>query len=183
MIRLIIETVHNLKILTMKKILFIIVILLTVNSLNAQRSIDGLFEKYAGKEGFVTVTLSGDLLKFASSLDDEKDDDSSLPANITEIRVLVQEDDNIQVDNFYDLAIRGIKVGDYEEFMSVRKTNQDLKMYVRAEGNKFREFLLIAGGENNALVQIKGEMTYKEARKFSENAKKNHGLNIVTFHN
>jgi hypothetical protein len=166
----------------MKKVLLFIVILLTVNSLYAQRSIDALFDKYSGKEGFVTVTLSGDLLKFASRLDGDNDNDSSLPANITEIRVLVQEDDNVQVDNFYDLAIRGIKVGDYEEFMSVKKTNQDLKMYVRAEGNKFREFLLIAGGEDNALIQIKGEMTFKEAKKFSEDAKKNHGLNIVTAH-
>jgi len=167
----------------MKKVLLIIVISLTVNSLYAQRSIDALFEKYAGKEGFVTVTLSGDLLKFASCLDDDTDDeDSSIPANVTQIRVLVKEDDNIQVENFYDLAIKGIKVGDYEEFMSVRKTNQDLKMYVRAEGNKFREFLLIAGGEDNALIQIKGEMTFKEAKKFSENAKKNNGFNIVAAH-
>lgn len=167
----------------MKKVLLFIVISLTINSLFAQRSIDALFDKYAGKEGFVTVTLSGDLLSFARCLDDDtEDDDSSLPANVSEIRVLVQEDDNIQVDNFYDLAIRGIKVGDYEEFMSVKKTNQDLKMYVRAEGNKFREFLLIAGGEDNALIQIKGEMTFKEAKKFSEDAKKNHGLNIVSSH-
>ena len=166
----------------MKKVLLIIVILLTVRSLNAQRSIDALFDKYAGKEGFVTVTISGDLLKLASCLDDSDDDDSSIPAKVTEIRILAQEDDSLQVENFYDLVIKGIKVGDYEEFMSVKKTHQDLKMYVRAEGNKFREFLLIAGGEDNAVVQIKGEMTFKEAKKFSEDAKKNHGLNIVAAH-
>jgi hypothetical protein len=166
----------------MKKLLFIVVISLSITSLHAQRSIDALFDKYAGKEGFVTVTISGDLLKFASCLDDDDDDDNSIPANVTEIRILAQENDNMQVENFYDLVIKGIKVGDYEEFMSVKKTHQDLKMYVRAEGNKFREFLLIAGGEDNAVVQIKGEMTFKEAKKFSEDAKKNHGLNIVAVH-
>jgi hypothetical protein len=166
----------------MKKILFILVISLSITSLHAQRSIDALFDKYAGKEGFVTVTISGDLLKFASCLDDDDDDENSIPANVTEIRILAQENDNMQVENFYDLVIKGIKVGDYEEFMSVKKTHQDLKMYVRAEGNKFREFLLIAGGEDNAVVQIKGEMTFKEAKKFSDDAKKNHGLNIVAVH-
>ncbi len=165
----------------MKKVLFFIVILLTASTLSAQKSIDALFDKYAGKEGFVTVTISGDLLKFASALNDE-DDDNPIPASVTEIRVLAQEDDSLKVDNFYDLIMKGIKVGDYEEFMSVKKTNQNLKMYVRAEGNKFREFLLIAGGEDNAVVQIKGEMTFKEAKKFSEDAKKNHGLNIVASH-
>jgi hypothetical protein len=39
--------------------------------------------------------------------------------------------------------------------------------------------LLIAGGEDNALIQIKGNMTYEEAKKFSSDARKNHGLNIV----
>lgn len=166
----------------MKKVLFAIVFLLTATSLYAQRSIDALFDKYAGKEGFVTVSISGDLLKFASAFDEDEDDDNSIPASVTEIRILAQEDDNLEVDNFYDLVMRGIRVGDYEEFMSVKKTNQNLKMFVRAEGNKFREFLLIAGGEDNAVVQIKGEMTFKEAKKFSEDAKKNHGLNIISAH-
>jgi len=167
----------------MKKLFLLSVLMLTLTVVYGQRSIDNLFEKYAGKEGFVSVTLSGDLLKLASCFDDELNE-KSIPANITQIRILAQDNENQTQnnDNFYDLVIKGIKVGDYEEFMSVKKTNQDLKMYVRAEGNKFREFLLIAGGENNAIIQVKGEMTFKEAKKFSEDAKKNHGLNIAAVH-
>jgi hypothetical protein len=55
-------------------------------------------------------------------------------------------------------------------------------MLVRSEGNKFREFLLIAGGEENVLIQIKGSMTFKEAKKFAEDAKENHGLNLTADH-
>lgn len=168
----------------MKRILVFVALIGTLTVASAQKSIDYLFDKYSGKEGFVTVTLSGNLLKLASVCDDndDNDDDRSLPANITEIRVLAQNNEEMRVENFYELAMRSIKVGDYEEFMSVKKTNQDVKMYVRAEGNRFREFLLIAGGDDNAIIQIKGDMTFKEAKKFSEDAKKNHGVNIVAEH-
>jgi hypothetical protein len=57
-----------------------------------------------------------------------------------------------------------------------------MRMLVRSEGNKFREFLLIAGGRDNALIQIKGSMTFKEAQRFSDDAKKNHGGNILADH-
>lgn len=169
----------------MKKLSLLFVLMMTLTMGYGQKSIDNLFEKYAGKEGFISVSISGDLLKFASCFDNDINEES-IPAHVTGIRILAQENDNdndnLKADNFYDLVIKGIKIGDYEEFMSVKKTNQDLKMYVRAEGNKFREFLLIAGGEDNAIIQIKGEMTFKEAKKFSEDAKKNHGLNIVAVH-
>jgi hypothetical protein len=66
----------------------------------------------------------------------------------------------------------------YEEFMRIRHSDHDVRMMVRTEGNRFKEFLLVAGGEDNVLIQIKGNMTYAEARKFSEKAKKEHGMNM-----
>lgn len=85
----------------------------------------------------------------------------------------------MKVENFYNLVIKDIDLKNYEEFMRIKGSNQDLRMLVRTEGNKFKEFLLIAGGEDNALIQIKGNMTFEEAKKFSVDAKKNHGMNIA----
>lgn len=160
----------------MKRLLFLTVLMITASVLYAQKSIDALFERYAGRDGFVTLSISGNLFKLAC-LDD--DDDKPVPAKITEIRILAQKDDNIKVDNFYDQVIKDLNLSDYEEFMRVKESDQDLRMLVRSEGNKFKEFLLIAGGNDNALIQIKGNMTFKEAKKFSDNAKKNHGVDIM----
>ena len=85
----------------------------------------------------------------------------------------------MKVENFYNLVIKDIDLKNYEEFMRIKESNQDLRMLVRTEGNKFKEFLLIAGGEDNALIQIKGNMTFEEAKKFSVDAKKNHWMNIA----
>jgi len=164
----------------MKKVVLLLALIQLMSNVYGQKSIDALFEKYAGKDGFVTVTVSGDLLKLAACLDDkDREEISSIPADITLIRVLAREDDDEGVENFYDLAIKDLDLSKYEEFMRVKQKDQDMRMLVRSEGLKFKEFLLIAGGDDNAIIQIKGNMTYREAKRFSEDVKKNHGINFT----
>jgi hypothetical protein len=162
----------------MKRFLVFIVLTITATFAYSQKSIDDLFERYAGKDGFTTVTINGNLLKLAHCLGDN-DDEKSFPANITEIRVLAQEDKSMNVENFYNLVINDIDLKNYDEFMRVKKSDQDLRMLVRSEGNKFKEFLLIAGGTDNALIQVKGSMTFEDAKKFSKDAEKDHGMNLI----
>lgn len=168
----------NLKIYAMKKLLLFIIFTALVNILSGQKSIDALFDRYSGKDGFVTVTCNGNLLKLLACLDEDMEN-NPLPADISEIRILAQEDKDVHVDNFYELVKKDIRFNDYEEFMRVKEADQDLRMLVRTEGNKFREFLLIAGGEDNVVIQIKGSMTFREARKFSEDVKKNNGKDFM----
>ncbi len=153
-----------------------------VTAIFAQRSVDDLFDRYAGKKGFVTVTLSGDLLKLSCLVDDDNDKER-LDGKITEIRVLAQDDDDMDVDNFYDLVIKDINTRGYEEYMRVKKSDQDLKMLVRTEGRRFREFLLIGGGEDNFIVQVKGDLSMKDAEKFSSDVKRDNGRNLISDHN
>jgi len=170
----------------MKRLFVLIVLTISATLVYGQKSIDELFERYAGKDGFTTVTIDGNLLKLAHCLGDKNsdyDDDAALPANITEIRILAQDDDHMKVENFYNFVINDIDLKNYDEFMRVKKSNQDMRMLVRTDGNKFKEFLLIAGGEDNAVIQIKGNMTYAEAKKFSREAEKNHGVKITSSHN
>lgn len=162
----------------MKKLLVFIVLTITATLVYGQKSIDNLFERYAGKDGFTTVTINGNLLKLAHCFGDN-DNDNSIPVDITEIRILAQEDKSMKVENFYDMVINDIDLKNYDEFMRVKKSDQDLRMLVRSEGNKFKEFLLIAGGEDNALIQVKGNMTYDDAKKFSNDAKKKNGSAMV----
>ena len=65
-------------------------------------------------------------------------------------------------------------IGEYQQKASAEKSIKG-----KTEGKKFKEFLLVAGGEDNALIQIKGNMTYEEAKKFSDDAKKDHGSSKV----
>jgi len=167
----------------MKKLLLFTILTITFPFVYGQRSIDMLFDKYSGKDGFTTVTISGNLLKLARCFDSDDDhDSSSMPAGITGIRILSQEDKSIKVENFYDMVIKDLDLNRYEEFMRVKESDQDLRILVRPDGNKFKEFLLIAGGDDNALIQIKGDLTFDDAKRFSADARKNNGMDIVVDH-
>jgi hypothetical protein len=165
----------------MKKLLVVIGFVVISAVLNGQKSIDALFDKYAGKEGFTTVTINGNLLKLAA-LSDEDKNESSLPKSLTQIRILAQENDSIKVENFYDQVIKDLDLKQYEEFMQVRSSGQTVKMLVRTDGDLFKEFLLICGGKDNALIQIKGNMTFKEAKDFADGAKEDHGMDLLNNH-
>jgi hypothetical protein len=165
----------------MKKLIVFIVLTITATLVYGQKSIDELFKRYAGKDGFTMVTINGNLLKLAACLGDNNDE-NSIPSCITEIRILAQDNDSMKIENFYKLVINDINLNDYDEFMRVKESDQDLRMLVRSEDNRFKEFLLIAGGKDNAVIQIKGNMTYEEAAKFSGDAKKNHGMDIIPKH-
>ena len=140
--------------------------MITFTFVYGQKSIDALFDKYAGKDGFTTVTINGNLLKLAKCFDNDADDKDSFHAcQYHEIRILTQEDKSMKVENFYDMVIKDIDLDRYEEFMRVKDSDQDLRMLVRTDGNRFKEFLLIAGGEDNAVIQIKGDLTLNDAKK------------------
>jgi len=165
----------------MKRFILIPVILAITILGYGQRSVDALFNRYAGSDGFTTITISGNLIKLIRDLDDDKcDDDRCWPEDITTVRILAQDDDSMFEGNFYNMVENELDRRNYEEFMRVKNAHKDMVMLVRADGKRFKEFLIVASGEdNNALIQVKGNMTYKEAKKFSENMKKDNGVNIV----
>jgi hypothetical protein len=150
-----------------------------------QKSVDDLFNKYSDSEGYVTVNISGNLLKLAELFDDDKDSTEQHGTNseITQIRILAQEDEYRGGENFFDMVKREIRSEDYEEFMRVKEKDQDLVMLVRAEGTNFREFLLVAGGEDNVIIQIKVKLTMKDAKKFSADFRNDHDRNVISWRN
>lgn len=151
----------------MKRIIVPFVLLVFTISLNAQSSIDRLFEKYQGVDGFVTVTVSGSFLKMVGKFDD--DDEFLRNADkFTSIRILAQEDEFMDVDNFYDMVMDELDKGGYEEMVRINSSDADVKIMVKAEGDIFTEFLIVAGGDDNAIIQIKGRLTEEVIREMSE---------------
>jgi hypothetical protein len=102
-----------------------------------------------------------------------------MPKEVTLIRILAPDDNAMKVDNFYELVIKDLDLTKYEEFMQVKESDQAVRMLVRMDGDRFKEFLLIVGGKDNAIIQIKGDMSLQEARKFADDAKKDHGAKIL----
>jgi hypothetical protein len=144
----------------MKKLMIAMALLVPL-ALAAQKSpVDKLFEKYANQKGFTTVNISGKLLGFAGKLDKSNPENSKMLANLTGIRILSTEDENKAegIDFYKELESDGFfRNNRYESLMDVTESDQVVRFYAQDAGDgKFSELLLIVGGDDNALISIRG---------------------------
>jgi hypothetical protein len=135
-----------------------------------QDPVSKLFDKFAGKEGFTTVYVTGDLLKMAAKCDPDNKDLGFL-SRLTEVRVLAQECKEGQASgiNFHAEIWPNLDQSAYKELLIVKEKDQDVKMLARENGNTISEFLIIVSGiDENVLVQIKGDLNLNEMDKLSD---------------
>ncbi len=161
----------------MKRMVLTIAVIAFAASLTAQRlSADEFFNKYSDREGYTTVIINGSLLGFLGSR--EGDDPDNPMKKITSIRLLVRDKDKAPESNGFLPEIRNIiRRGRYEELMSVRNYDTDLRFMVRSERDIVKEMLLVIDGDDEAVVHIEGNLTRDEASRLFESDGK--GLAIL----
>ena len=117
----------------MKRIVFAFAALAFAASLSAQRlSADEFFAKYSGREGYTTVEISGSLFGLLGCREDGIDDNPL--RKITSIRVLVREKNEFPSAEGFIPEIRSIlKRGRYEELVTIRDNDTDLRFMVRSD--------------------------------------------------
>ncbi|MFO7574443.1 MAG: DUF4252 domain-containing protein [Bacteroidales bacterium] len=157
----------------MKRIIWTIMLSSMVLTLSGQRTVDAIFDSYKGKSGYITVNINGGLLKLAAMFDKEDEELAFLASSISRIRILALDDSRQSDEGFYNRVIKDIDSSLYEEFMDINSSGDQAKILVRAEGDMFTEFLMVVGGNDHALIQIKGRMSADDIKKLSSDM--NHG--------
>lgn len=157
----------------MNKLIVTLAFLLPLAAMAQTSPIDKLFDKYANKKGFTTVNISGKLLSFASQMDTGDEEAAKMMSELKGIRVLSVEDHelNKNIDFYKELDDLGFfKNNEYESLMDVTEDNQVVRFLVRSgEGKKYSELLLIVGGEDNALISIRGSIDPANIGKITKN--------------
>lgn len=153
--------------------LFVITLFLTVTLANAQSPADALFDKYSGKEGFTTVYITPGMFELFAEMDTPEDDSSfvKIAKTLKSIKILSLENDSIRKSegiDFFDEIMNDFPESVYEELMVVRDEDQRVNFYVRRNGNKIAELLMVVGGnDDNALISIQGNIDLKSVAKLS----------------
>lgn len=156
----------------MKKLLMTLVLLIPLWAMAQDNSpIDKLFNKYANREGFTTVNISGKLLSFASKFDESKSSETAMLEKLSGIRILSVENKELNKDlNFYkELEADGFfKNNNYEVLMEVTDKDEVVRFYGRAgEKGKLSELLLVVGGNDNTLISIRGVIDPEDISKIT----------------
>lgn len=161
----------------MKKLLLIVCFIGMSAVIMAQnKSIDRVFDKYAGKEGFTTVYISKYMFTMFANLDDIDDEDlketQDVFGKLTGIKILAVEDADALGEgvNFYNEIMKDLPRDRYEELMVVKDSESDVIFLAREEQGIIVELLLIVGGEgdDNVLIAITGEIDLNTIAKLSK---------------
>jgi hypothetical protein len=159
-------------------ILILAAITLLPSSLTAQTgSIDKLFEKYAGKEGFTSVNISSDMFKLAAGMTSEGDQTKSKEINdivsqLSGMKILVYNSENPKAPkiDFVKEIEKTIPIKQYSELMTVQEKGSKVRFLTRpGSNNKISEMIMIAQSEGETvLMSFTGDLDLESIGKLSK---------------
>ncbi len=154
----------------MKRMVLTVLVAAFAVSLFSQRNLlDDFFDNYSGRDGYTSVTIDGNLFSLLRNFDDDPDLEG-LDRKITSIRIVSREKDKGFAREDFLSEIRGvIRRGRYEELVTVKDPDTDLRIMVKSSGDAIREVLVVASGKNEAVIQISGHLTREDVERLSEN--------------
>jgi hypothetical protein len=156
----------------MKHIIASIALLMIISTANAQDAISKFFSKYQNDESFSQVTVSSKMFSLFTQMDTEDPEDKEVLDAISKLkglRILAKQDAR-NARELYKEAFTLIPVKDYEELMSVRDKDKDMKFYIKeTTGGTISELLMVMGGNTEFMVlSLFGEIDLKQVSRIGK---------------
>ena len=144
----------------MKKLVLLSLLALSYISLSAQSAgTDRLFLAYRGAEGVTSLYIPGFLCRFAAAVGDLDPEEEQLLRTIKSIRILSVENSRLNEKvNFVEEIKPRVIDKNYETLLEVHDQNEHVIIYAREKNDCIRELTIVVGGDENALVCIKGRL-------------------------
>jgi hypothetical protein len=156
----------------MKKLAVLLAIILVPVLAMAQVStIDKLIDKYSGQDGVTVVNISPELFQIMSGLNIEDVADVDFPLDkLTAVKVLaIDSKEVLQGADFYAEVTEDLNTSEYAEVISVKDGDEDVKMWLKADGNQIKEFLLVVSSpDEGVVVYIAGDFNMSDIEGLAE---------------
>jgi len=150
-------------------------LLTSTQLLNAQNSSAiALFDKYGGKDGYTTVSISKELFGMFADMDSDDPDMKEVKTMMEQlegIKILMYE---TEADGDAELArfkgeVGKLQVEGFSELMVVKSTGEEVKFLAKKKGDKIGELLLVINGDKEAgFIVISGTIDMNTIGKLSK---------------
>ena len=153
----------------------IMMLLMGSQLLNAQTSSAiALFDKYGGKDGYTTVSISKELFGMFASIDSDDPDMKDVKAMMEQlegIKILMYEAetaDDAELGRFKG-EISKLQTAGLSELMVVKEKGEEVKFLAQKKGDKIGELLLVINGDKEAgFITIIGTIDMNTIGKLSK---------------
>jgi hypothetical protein len=150
-------------------------LLMSASLVNAQNaSALALFDKYSGKDGFTTVSISKELFGMFSDMNAEDPDSKEVKAMMEQldgIKILMCDEDSTNTGRLtsFKTEVEKLQVNGFSELMVVKQTDEEVKFLAQKKGDKIGELLLIINGKDQAgFILISGTIDMSTIGKLSK---------------
>ena len=155
----------------MKKLMVVAVVMMVSAGVQAQDAISKFFSKYQNDDTFSQVTISSKMFSLFTNMEVEDKDDQEVMDAISKLkglRILTKED-NRDSRVLYKEAMGMIPIKEYEELMTVRDKDKDMKFFIKESGGKISELVMVMGGNEEFMVMsLFGEIDLKQVSKIGK---------------
>jgi len=156
----------------MKKVMIVAMMMVMGSAALAQGdAISKFFTKYQNDDSFSQVTVSSKMFSLFTNMEvDNKDDQEVLNAisKLKGLRILAKEQTRDSRD-LYKEAMNMIPAKEYEELMTVRDKDKDMKFFIKESGGKISELVMVMGGNEEFMVlSLFGEIDLKQVSKIGQ---------------
>jgi hypothetical protein len=151
--------------MNMKRIIVIVVLMAGVNGVFAQDAITKFFSKYQNDESFSQVNVSSKMFGLFTEMEADSPEDKEVLEAISKLKGLkiLAKEDARNARELYKEAFSLIPMKEYEELMSVRNEDKDMKFLIKESGGKISELLMVMGGNEEFMVlSLFGEIDLKQ---------------------
>lgn len=153
----------------MKKLMIVAAMVMMAVAAQAQSdAIAKFFSKYQNDENFSQVNISGKMFSMMANLDGNTPEEKAMISAISKIKGLkiLKRDETRLSRDLYKEAMAMIPAGEFEELMTIRDKDKDMKFYTKESGGKISELVMIMGGNDEFLLMtLFGEIDLKEMGK------------------
>ena len=157
----------------MKNLLSAFILLAFASTLTGQNdAITKYFDQYKNDDRFTIVNVSPKLFEMIATLAAEEIKDPEVLEMISEMKGLKILKTEITPMKFYEEAIAKINTKEYEELMTVRDVDQNVKIMVKDQenGNIVNEMLLLVGGTDEfVMLSFIGKIHLNKLAKLAKN--------------
>ena len=156
----------------MKKLMIGAVMLMCSIAASAQNdAIAKFFTKYQTDESFSQVTISGKMFSMMANIEGDTEEEKAMINSISKIKGLkiLSKSEARNARELYKEAISMIPTNSFEELMSIRDKDKDMKFFTKESGGKISELVMVMGGNEEFMVlTLFGEINLKDISKIGK---------------
>lgn len=165
------KTIKNISNSTFKPFLIIGAILLSSSVFAQGELINTYLDKYANNEDFVKVSINSKMFSLFTELEGESPEEKEFLEAVSKLKGLkVLASDSLAKGTraIFDQATSDVDKAGYEELMTVKDADEDIKFSIKEKGGIIEELIMVVGGNKNfVFLSLYGQIDLKTVSKLA----------------